>query len=53
MLPQHKDMDRADANIVLKILLFQFPFSCPEDDLMQTKADGDLWVLSKSCQTNS
>lgn len=36
-------MDRADANIVLKILLFQFPFSCPEDDLKQTKADGDLW----------
>lgn len=49
---QNKVKERSDAKIVLSIL-FCFPFNCPEGVLMQTKPVRDLWVLSKSCQTNS
>lgn len=32
---------------------FCFPFSCPKKAIMQSKWVIDIWVFSKSCQTNS
>lgn len=34
-------------------IVIYFPINCPEGALMQTKLVRDLWVLSKSWQTNS